>query len=91
LHDNNNDNNNDSDILLESLKCDELLAWVDVHDIELQGNGRWMKKKGVLRTVFIPLPSLSLHTELIDIITQAPKSEQPTKEHLKDIIYGVHF
>jgi hypothetical protein len=62
-----------------------------VHDVELQGNGWRMKKKGALHAVFIPLPSSSLHTELIDVIVQAPKSEQPTKEHLKDIIYGVSF
>jgi hypothetical protein len=68
------DNANDS--LLGSLQWDKLLTWVENHAIKVQG--RCTTKKGMFHLLSNSL--LIVSTDIIKVITAAPKAEQPRKE-----------
>ena len=88
VDDDNDVGGTDNNDMLKSLKHEELLAWVIVHcNIEQQVVSH-VKKQGKSRNTSI-LSFTNCASDLVQAIAAAPKSKQPTKEDLVNIISKV--
>ena len=74
--------------MLESLKREELLAWVIAHCNIEQRVASHAKKQGKSRNTSISSLT-NCASDLVQAIMAAPKSKQPTKKDLANIISKV--